>query len=236
MKWIYKIENKINWKIYIWSSRDVEKRFKQHLLVLRNWKHWIILQNSFNKYWENNFKFEILEEINDDNLLLKIEQKYINNISINKLLNTSRVAEWWDKISYHPNRKQICEKISKSQIWRKLNNTENFKWSNNWMWKWWVCSNIITCKCNLCWKQFNKIENQIKNFCSLSCKTTYSWKKRYLKDINKRKIWIKKCLFCNNDFTFLWDINWISKRKYCNISCSNNMRWTNFNIKITPND
>lgn len=88
---IYKIENLLNAKIYIGSTIDFDRRKKDHIRDLNNNKHHSAkLQRSWNKYGENNFKFEIIEEVIDRNLLLEREQYYFdllnpcdNNIGYN---------------------------------------------------------------------------------------------------------------------------------------------------------
>lgn len=65
---IYKIENNCNEKIYVGSSIDIDKRLYKHLWLLRKGIHDNThLQNSFNQYGEECFKFSVLEicEIDD---------------------------------------------------------------------------------------------------------------------------------------------------------------------------
>ncbi|MCM3387258.1 GIY-YIG nuclease family protein [Ureibacillus chungkukjangi] len=77
---IYSILNKINNKIYIGSSLNIENRWNQHLRALNNDDHKSKhLQNSFNRYGIENFEFKILEIVQDINELLTKEQKYIDN-------------------------------------------------------------------------------------------------------------------------------------------------------------
>lgn len=60
---IYKIENLINGKVYIGQSIDIEKRWRVHKTELNNNKRvGSHLQNAWNKYEEENFKFEVIEE------------------------------------------------------------------------------------------------------------------------------------------------------------------------------
>lgn len=60
---IYKITNKINGKIYIGFSKNLEKRKYYHFYLLkRNIHHNEYLQNSFNKYGPDVFEFKIIEE------------------------------------------------------------------------------------------------------------------------------------------------------------------------------
>ncbi|MGL4426053.1 MAG: GIY-YIG nuclease family protein [Cetobacterium sp.] len=75
---IYSIVNLKNKKIYIGSSKHVEGRWSQHHSELRGGyhpnKH---LQNSWNKYGEELFSFELMEETNIESLLSR-EQSYID--------------------------------------------------------------------------------------------------------------------------------------------------------------
>lgn len=75
---IYSITCLANNKIYIGSSINIINRFKAHKTALNKNKHNnIYLQRSFNKYGLENFKFEILEECNKENILEK-ENYYMN--------------------------------------------------------------------------------------------------------------------------------------------------------------
>lgn len=77
---IYYIKNKINNKIYVGSSKHVEKRFTEHLWCLRNSKHSNRhLQSAWDMYGEDNFEFGILEEIfGDKDFQIQEEQKWID--------------------------------------------------------------------------------------------------------------------------------------------------------------
>lgn len=76
---IYKIENIVNKKIYIGSAVSVKRRFNDHKNHLNeNRHHNSYLQRSWNKYGEENFKFEIIEKIENKNLLIGREQYWMN--------------------------------------------------------------------------------------------------------------------------------------------------------------
>lgn len=74
------IENKINKKVYIGSSFNIKQRWRSHKRDLKNQKHHSYhLQNSWNKYGEDNFKFSILVKTKKNKkIIIKIEQKYID--------------------------------------------------------------------------------------------------------------------------------------------------------------
>ena len=75
---IYIISNKINNKVYIGQSKTIEDRLHQHKYNLRHNKHKNIhLQNSWNKYGELNFDFDIIELCEVENLDCR-EKYYIN--------------------------------------------------------------------------------------------------------------------------------------------------------------
>lgn len=60
---IYKIECKINNKVYVGQTNNIQKRIKDHLYKLNKNIHYSLeFQQDFNKYGVDNFKFSILEK------------------------------------------------------------------------------------------------------------------------------------------------------------------------------
>lgn len=133
---IYRILNIKNTKSYIGSAIDFNRRKRRHLNLLRNNNHHSFkLQNSFNKYGEENFIFEILEIVTDIENIIKIEQKWIDleipllNMTLIAGLNSSmgmkRSDETRNKIKLSLTGKKLSietkEKISKTLKGRKLN-------------------------------------------------------------------------------------------------------------------
>lgn len=79
VKAIYKIENKDNGKFYIGSALDVHNRFAVHRKELnKNKHHNPHLQAAWNKYGKENFKFEILLVISEEDNVLEWEQLYLD--------------------------------------------------------------------------------------------------------------------------------------------------------------
>lgn len=78
---VYKILNKQNGNMYIGStSRGFIKRWQLHKQMLRKGTHHsIILQRAWNKYGENNFIFDIIENCIPENCILR-EQYYIDTL------------------------------------------------------------------------------------------------------------------------------------------------------------
>lgn len=64
-KAIYKIENKINHKIYIGQSKDPDRRFKDH--CYSNTSYTSLIHRAIQKYGKENFSFEILGWYEDYN-------------------------------------------------------------------------------------------------------------------------------------------------------------------------
>lgn len=110
---VYKIENKINGKIYIgMSGIDCKKRFWDHKSLLSLDKHFNQhLQASFNKYGEDVFSFEVLEECSSVDEALDREVFWINEFG------TTDSSKGYNK-SFGGDRpvltKETREKISKS--------------------------------------------------------------------------------------------------------------------------
>jgi group I intron endonuclease len=76
---IYLIKNIINNKVYIGSAVNIDRRWEQHKKLLKKGKHHSChLQLAWNKYGEQNFKFEILEEVSNPLHLVSYEQVYLD--------------------------------------------------------------------------------------------------------------------------------------------------------------
>lgn len=80
---IYKITNIINNKIYVGSTVNFKRRKQKHFYALENNKHDNnYLQKAYNKYGKANFKFEIIEYIENKENLLKREQFWIDELNV----------------------------------------------------------------------------------------------------------------------------------------------------------
>ena len=67
MKYIYKIENLINHKIYIGQTNNPQRRFQEHRAKGYEINTHKVLYYAFDKYGIDNFSFEIIEKTNDPN-------------------------------------------------------------------------------------------------------------------------------------------------------------------------
>lgn len=142
---IYQIRNLINNKVYIGSSKNIQKRFITHKRLLRkNKSPHVALQRAWNKYGEDNFLFEIIKECSIENLF-KEEKLHIDKISLKMKYNTGTVGGG-DNTSMHINNKEIRIKISnavksrylnmsaqeKEQISNKMKGKGNPNYNNKW--------------------------------------------------------------------------------------------------------
>lgn len=76
---IYFIINLLNGMFYVGSAVNFNKRWKEHRNLFENNKHSNSkLQNVYNKYGEDVFQFTIVEIVEDELNLLKIEQLWID--------------------------------------------------------------------------------------------------------------------------------------------------------------
>ena len=86
---IYKITNIINNKFYIGSTRRLTARKAEHKYRLKNYKGNSAIRSAVLKYGEENFKFEVIEEVNTntfadiktiDKFLSTREQFYVDTL------------------------------------------------------------------------------------------------------------------------------------------------------------
>jgi group I intron endonuclease len=76
---IYKIRNVVNGNYYIGSTVDSRKRFWAHRKDLRLGQHvCVYLQRAWNKYGEDCFKFEVVEQLDSKEALFPAEQRWLD--------------------------------------------------------------------------------------------------------------------------------------------------------------
>jgi group I intron endonuclease len=119
---IYQIKNIINKKCYIGSSKNINRRWDRHRYGLRSNNHEnVLLQRAWNKYGEENFIFEIIEECEQDRLL-ELDQKYLD---LKPQYNIGIIASGGDNLTNHPNRDIIIKRIKNSHKLLMDNMDEN---------------------------------------------------------------------------------------------------------------
>lgn len=134
---IYKIENKVNGKVYIGSSKHIEQRWQEHRKMLKSGKHHSNhLQNSWNIYKEDNFSFSIIEEVKESQDLLKRESFYIeksNSLDSNYGYNIAPVLDNKHLKIKNPNTKQVTENMIMEQFRLQYYNHEKMLefWNTN---------------------------------------------------------------------------------------------------------
>jgi group I intron endonuclease len=75
---LYVITNTINEKVYIGKTNNIRTRKNSHFAKLRNGDHYNShLQHAWNKYGEDNFKFETFLKTDTDEELMELEKYYI---------------------------------------------------------------------------------------------------------------------------------------------------------------
>ena len=73
---IYKITNKINGKVYIGQSLNIELRWKQHIQEAKNSRKQTKFYNAMRKYGIDNFIFQIIEQCQPSQQILDEKQRY----------------------------------------------------------------------------------------------------------------------------------------------------------------
>lgn len=111
---IYKIQCKVNDKVYFGRSQEVEKRWRSHKNSLRRGIHNNLnLQNDWIAYGEEEFDFIVLHELDSLEESEMVEQQYIDNDLYNKY-NISDARMGGDVMTNNP-RKEETRKL-KSKI------------------------------------------------------------------------------------------------------------------------
>jgi group I intron endonuclease len=115
---IYLIKNIINEYKYVGSAVNIRKRRNRHLSDLRKNKHHSkYLQRAWNKYGEENFIFEVIEEVIDKSSLTEREQYYLDILNPEYNLEKTAYSSLGIKRS-----KEYIKKLSERIItdeWRK---------------------------------------------------------------------------------------------------------------------
>ena len=113
---IYMIMNLVNGKFYIGSSKNIKNRFWGHKGSLNNNRHHSsLLQRAWNKYGEENFIFEILENCLEEKLLereqiwLDFHHVYNKDIGYNNLKNAKSCI---GRIPSEIHKKRISEALT----------------------------------------------------------------------------------------------------------------------------
>ena len=127
---IYKITNIIDNKFYIGSSIDIERIWYKHKKDLNNNKHHsILLQRSWNKYSEENFVFEIIEECLKE-IIVEREQWYLDQTQCYDSKIGYNIAEFAQSSMLGKNHsEETKEKISKNnaKYWKGKPRSEETK-------------------------------------------------------------------------------------------------------------
>lgn len=125
---IYKIESSIKDKrVYVGSSINLQRRWRDHLKLLRNNKHHSIkLQRHYNKYGESDLQFVVLEVCIYEFLLIR-EQYYID--LYNPYFNILKIAgsQLGFKHSKKSKEKQRLAKIGKPLSKEHVDNIKKAK-------------------------------------------------------------------------------------------------------------
>jgi group I intron endonuclease len=122
---VYKITCLSSGKYYIGYSKEIEKRFHTHKMLLRASRHFnILLQRAYDKYGCDDFTFEILHTCNTIDDAKGLELQYLDEINIRPLLyNIHYNNSGGDTLTNHPNRTEIIEKRTQTNAVRFNNMT-----------------------------------------------------------------------------------------------------------------
>lgn len=172
---IYKIENKINGKVYIGQSVDVYRRLKKHIWEIKNNNN-NVLYKAFKKYGIENFTYELIEECDVEELdekeifYIRKYNSYIGAENSNGYnLNTGGgVNRGWNPTEENRNNFRNANLGGKSHFARKT-----------------ICDGIVFDCAKDCAKYFNIPYASIKDWLSGKNKMPLEWYQKGLRYIDK---------------------------------------------------
>lgn len=142
---IYKITNRINGKIYIGQSIDIQYRWKQHLKALNDNKYsHLKIYQAFKKYGIENFSFEIIEQCTENDLderekyWIKYYDSYNSgyNMTIGgtggdiKRYDIEKIQKMWDQ-GYRTNDIKEAIGCSLTTIHKRLHGYKDFNYASS---------------------------------------------------------------------------------------------------------
>lgn len=199
---IYKIENTVNGKVYVGSTTKPLKRRKyQHFILLKSNKHYNThLQRSWNKYGEENFKFEEVVKV-QENYLIKAEQYWIDYYKSYK-----------DDLGYndirYANRVKHTDKIKNKISRRTSEEMPDMSGENHPRYK-----DKVKLTCEYCNNEYEVIPSRSDStYCSQSCNA-----KDRLPNYNKKEKVRLYCNHCGEEYKVIPSRK--GRSKYCSQSC-----------------
>ena len=113
---IYKIVNIVNSKCYVGSTKDFNRREKEHFDDLIKQKHSSIkLQRSYNKHGKDKFQFLIIEIIPyEKEIIIERENYWIKELNSKSNGYNIADASFGDMLTHHPLKEEIIIKRSKT--------------------------------------------------------------------------------------------------------------------------
>jgi group I intron endonuclease len=129
---IYLIKNITNNKVYIGSAANISKRWSKHKKDLEKGKHHsCLLQRAWDKYGEEKFKFEIIEEVSNSEHLLSYEQVYLDYYKSYEKDRGYNICKTADSPYGIKRSEETKNKISGARIGRKLSEEHKKKLSES---------------------------------------------------------------------------------------------------------
>lgn len=125
---VYSITNRVNGKVYIGSSVNLDRRWRTHLRDLSSGRHHSdYLQRAWNKYGAENFEFSVLEEVTSKDLLRKREQFYLDQYCSYNNTNGYNLRDIADPSNGFTHTEYSKLKMSLSHIGKKLTSETRYK-------------------------------------------------------------------------------------------------------------
>lgn len=126
---IYQIVNLVNGKKYVGSAVNLNSRKRTHFSNLRLNKHCNNhLQNAWNKYEENNFKFEVIEYVENKIKLIEKEQYWIDKLNVcNDKFGYNIAPKAGSQLGFKHSEKTLKKFLKRNNGWYGKHHTEKTK-------------------------------------------------------------------------------------------------------------
>lgn len=119
MQGIYEIENVVDGKIYVGSSKMIERRWREHVADLNSKTHCnCVLQAAWDRHGKCSFVFRVIEAVDDNDQLIEREQWWLDHKQPFTHINGYNMSRTAGKVTV-PRRPESTQKTANANRGKK---------------------------------------------------------------------------------------------------------------------